>query len=90
MNVTLKGLTVTGIVGSDSPHAQFVEYGTGVKGIGTYTYSLPQTGVPITGGWVYDYKKQNWQGHKSQAYLRPALDESGSAILDCYKSEGLI
>ena len=69
----------------DAPHAQFVEYGTGVIGQGTYQYELPETGVPITGNWVYDYKHQDWQGHAAQPYARPALDIARPAIVEVFR-----
>ena len=74
-----------GFVVFDAPHAQFVEYGTGLTGEGTYPYDLPTEGVPITGGWVYDYKKQNWHGMEAQPYARPALDTAQPAILEIFK-----
>lgn len=69
----------------DAPHAQFVEYGTGVTGDGTYPYELPEEGVPITGSWVYDYKKQNWHGMEAQPYARPALDTARPAIIEIFR-----
>lgn len=69
----------------DAPHAQFVEYGTGVIGEGSYPYDLPESGVPITGGWVYDYKNQDWQGMEAQPYARPALDQSRPQIVEIFK-----
>ena len=88
MVVTLEGTNVTGYVVSTSDHGGFVEYGTGIRGRGTYPYELPTEGVPYTGSWVYDYKQQNWEGHEAQPYLRPALDENHAQILDCYRQEG--
>lgn len=76
-----EGRTVTGTVAFTAEHAGFIEFGTGIRGRGTYPGPLPQTGVPITGQWIYDYRNQNWQGMVSQAYLRPALDASRIQIL---------
>jgi|FreactcultureFD7_1027221.scaffolds.fasta_scaffold30923_2 hypothetical protein len=72
--VEVSGNQVSAEVSYGTDHAMFSEFGTGVRGEGTYPYDLPQEGVPITGSWIYDYKKQNWQGHPSHAYLRPAFD----------------
>ena len=72
--VEVSGNQVSAEVSYGTNHAMFSEFGTGVRGEGTYPYDLPQEGVPITGSWIYDYKKQNWQGHPSHPYLRPALD----------------
>ena len=63
-----------------APYAAFVEYGTGLRGAGTYPYELPSEGVPYTGSWVYDYKRQNWQGHAAQPFMRPALDTARPEI----------
>ena len=72
--VEVSGNQVSAEVSYGTNHAMFSEFGTGVRGEGTYPHDLPQEGVPITGSWIYDYKKQNWQGHPSHPYLRPALD----------------
>ena len=74
----------------DAPHAQFIEYGTGVRGEGTYPYELPEAGVPITGGWVYDYKSQNWQGHAAQPFARPALDLARPAIVEVFRDNAAL
>jgi hypothetical protein len=83
-----KGTMVTGSVSYSSPHASFVEFGTGIIGSGTYPFPLPQEGVPYTGSWIYDYKRQNWMGHVAQPYLRPALDQNRSGILDLFGRQG--
>lgn len=87
-SVSLVGTAVTGEVVASAPHAGFVEFGTGIRGDGTYPGPLPESGVPITGEWIYDYKQQNWEGHEAQPYMRPAIDESHSAILDTYRKRG--
>ena len=79
------GQHVQSFVTYSAPHAAFVEFGTGLRGTGTYPYPLPQTGVPITGDWHYDYKGQNWPGMVSHAYLRPALDNGRAAALDAFR-----
>ena len=71
---------VVGFVEATAPYAAFVEYGTGLRGAGTYPYELPSEGVPYTGSWVYDYKRQNWQGHAAQPFMRPALDTARPEI----------
>jgi hypothetical protein len=86
--INTRGTAVEGSVVSDSEHAAFCEFGTGLRGVGTYPGELPQTGVPITGSWIYDYKKQNWVGMPAQPYLRPALDGSGPAILAAFAARG--
>ncbi len=84
-----KGQRVTGSVSYTSPHASFVEFGTGIIGSGTYPYPLPQEGVPITGSWIYDYAHRNWHGHAAQPYLRPALDMNQGSIVQLFGSHGL-
>ena len=87
-SVQLVGSVVQGFVVADSDHAMFVEFGTGLRGEGTYPFPLPQSGVPITGSWVYDYKKQKWVGMPSQPYMRPALDTARPAIVAAFAKRG--
>lgn len=79
-SVTEEKGAVVGIVAFTAEHAGFVEYGTGIRGRGTYPGPLPQTGVPITGRWIYDYKNQNWIGRPASPFLRPALDQNRDRI----------
>ena len=83
------GSQVIGIVAARAHHAQFVEFGTGLRGMGTYPWDLPTSGVPITGNWQYDYRRQNWAGMAAQPYLRPSLDSSRDRILECFRGMGL-
>lgn len=76
---------VRGEVVSTAPHSQFVEYGTGLTGSGTYPGELPKEGVPITGQWIYDYKNQGWKGMASQPYMLPALWANRENILAIYR-----
>ena len=76
-----------GTVAFTAPHAAFVEFGTGVRGMGTYPGPLPTEGVPITGAWEYDYKHQNWIGHAAQPYLRPAVDIARERVQGIYASD---
>ncbi len=84
-----KGQRVTGSVSYTSPHASFVEFGTGIIGSGTYPFDLPREGVPFTGSWVYDYKHQNWQGMYARPYLRPSLDQNQGSIVQLFGKHGL-
>jgi hypothetical protein len=86
--VTWAGQKVTGAVSYSAPHSAFLEFGTGIRGMGTYPYQLPQEGVPITGFWQYDYRGQGWIGMPSQAYLRPALDFARDAIMGAFRGQG--
>ena len=56
------GSQVIGIVAARAHHAQFVEFGTGLRGMGTYPWDLPTSGVPITSSWQYDYRHTGWVG----------------------------
>jgi HK97 gp10 family phage protein len=76
-----------GTVAFTAPHAAFVEFGTGIRGMGTYPGPLPTEGVPFTGAWVYDYKHQNWIGHAAQPYLRPAVDIARERVQGIYASD---
>lgn len=80
-SVQLQGSVVSGTVTADSAHAEFVEYGTGERGEGTYPYELPE-------GWHYDAKDQGWQGHEAQPFMRPAQDTARPAILEAYAKQG--
>jgi len=82
------GRAVNGYIIARAKHAGFVEFGTGLTGQGTYSYDLPTQGVPFTGGWVYDYKQQNWHGMIAQPYMRPGLDNARGAILAAYEAAG--
>lgn len=84
-NVEEQRASVVGIVAFTAEHAGFIEFGTGLRGRGTYPGRLPQTGVPITGSWIYDYKSQNWVGMVAKPYLRPALDANRDLILAIFR-----
>jgi hypothetical protein len=86
VQVQWKGQRVTSLVTFSAGHAAFVEFGTGIRGRGTYPYDLPQTGTPVTGSWVYDYKNQDWKGFAAQPYLRPALDSGRYGALAAFKA----
>lgn len=86
--VELVGTTVAGTVAATAGYAGFVEFGTGLHGEGTYPGELPQSGVPFTGSWVYDFKRQNWQGHTARPYMRPALDTARPEIIEAYRKQG--
>ena len=55
---------IKGTVSAGTDHAMFHEFGTGLIGEGTYPGD--------TSGWVYDYKNQNWQGHKANPFMYEA------------------
>ncbi len=87
--VEFYGGMLTGSVIADAPHSQFVEFGTGLRGSGTYPWPLPESGVPITGSWIYDYKGQGWVGKPASGFMRGALDGMHEAVIDAYVLQGL-
>jgi len=86
--VVWEGQRVDGYVVFDAAHAAFIEFGTGLRGAGTYPYALPQSGTPFTGSWVYDYKNQGWVGMRAHPYIRPALDSRRDDIRAAFVAQG--
>ncbi len=68
------GKTVRGVVGPHTHYAAYVEFGTGIAGAAS----------PGAGSGPYNPK---WPGMPAQPYMRPALDENKSVILDVFRSE---
>lgn len=64
MNVDVKYSYVIGKVYTNLKYAPYVEFGTGIRGDGSYPYS--PDGLNLT------YKK-DWKGMKAQPYMYPAL-----------------
>lgn len=69
--VAWEGQQVTGSITAASPHAAFVEFGTGIRGqespgAGNVTYS------------------PRWPGMPAQPYMRPALDLAHAVIVDAF------
>ena len=81
-----EGQRIIGPVLATAGHSSFVEFGTGLRGVGTYPYPLPQEGVPFTGSWIYNYRDPNWIGMPSRAFLRPALDIARARVLAEFQS----
>ena len=58
---------------SSKPHIVFLEFGTGVRGEGTYLGDLPQNNIPFTDKWIYDFRYKrgerlvHWQGFQARA-----------------------
>ncbi len=67
------GEMVTATITATAPHAAWVEFGTGIRGLASagadarHTYSL------------------NWPGMPSQSFLRPALDVARSQVLEEFR-----
>lgn len=62
--VTKSKKKIKGVVSAGTDHAMFQEFGTGLVGRNTYPGDITD--------WVYDYKGQNWQGHKSNHFMYDA------------------
>lgn len=88
--VVLSRQEVDGAIFAAAPYAAFVEYGTGLVGEAAPHGALPTQGVPYTGNWVYDYKRQNWRGMPAHPFLRPAVDGSFGVIMDSYRAQGFV
>ncbi len=63
-NVKKSKRKIKGTVSAGTDHAMFHEFGTGLIGEGTYPGD--------TSSWVYDYKNQEWQGHKANPFMYEA------------------
>lgn len=66
------GKTVVGSVSYAADHADYVEFGTGIRGA-----SSPGAGLG-----PYN---ENWPGMAAQPYLRPAYDESKEPIKELFR-----
>lgn len=75
------GTKVSGTVVASAEHAAFIEFGTGLRGEGTYPGDLPA-------GWVYDHNGRGWQGHPAQPYMRPAIETARPEIIAAYRKQG--
>ena len=72
-SVEWSGTTVEGEVFADSPHAGFIEFGTG------------QRGAASPGAGPYPYSP-GWPGMPAQPFMRNSLDSSKRAILGIFEA----
>ena len=79
-----------GRVYTNKEYAAYVEFGTGIKGNGTYPYEVE--GLTLTykdKGWAYfDEDKGEWiytKGQKAQPYMYPALKNHEKTIKRMFK-----
>lgn len=71
--VTKQKKKIHGEVSAGTDHAMFQEFGTGLIG--------QDSNYPgDVEGWVYDYKGQKWQGHKSNHFMYDAAREMEKEI----------
>lgn len=66
--------TVRGSVAPHMPYAEFVEFGTGIRGASS------------SGSGAGPYST-SWPGMPAQPYMRPALDESREPIMELFRSQ---
>ena len=66
MDVKKTSTSYQGRVYTNNDHAAFVEFGTGVRGNGSYPYDVD--------GLNLEYK-EDWAGMEAQPYLYPALEK---------------
>lgn len=78
---------------SAKKHIAFIEYGTGVRGEGTYADDLPLSNIPFTGSWVYDFRYKrgerlfHWQGKEAESPMLMSfieLQDSKMSIIRQY------
>jgi len=73
VSVTWSGTKVTGAIKYTAGHAAYNEFGTGRRGAAS-EWAGP-----------YEYK-QSWPGMTAIPFLRPALDQGRSLVLDAFKN----
>ena len=79
MHVKSTGKELQGRVYTNVEYASYVEFGTGIKGNGTYPYTVEGLTLEYKNkGWAYyDEDKGEWiytKGQKAQPYMYPSLN----------------
>ena len=90
MQVKDTGKQIQGRVYTNVEHAPYVEFGTGIKGNGTYPYTIKDLKLEYKNkGWAYyDEDKGEWiytKGQKAQPYMYPALNMHKKTIKAIFK-----
>ena len=85
MDVKKTDKQIQGRVYTNLEYASYVEFGTGVKGNGTYPYKIKGLNLTYTDkGWCYwDEKQEKYiytKGQVAQPYMYPALKRSKKQI----------
>ena len=85
MQVKDTGKELQGRVYTNVEYASYVEFGTGIKGNGTYPYQVEGLNLEYRNkGWAYyDEDKGEWiytKGQKAQPYMYPALKQNEKTI----------
>ena len=76
MEIKKKDKELEGRVYTNVQYAPYVEFGTGVKGNGSYPYDIK--GLKLT-------YHESWGGMPAQPYMYPALKENEKYIKDLFK-----
>ena len=84
------GKEIQGRVYTNLEYAAYVEFGTGIKGNGTYPYQIKGLNLVYKDkGWAYfDEDKNEWiytKGQVAQPYMYPALKRSEKTIKRIFK-----
>lgn len=90
MKVGKKNNSVEGRVYTNVEYAPYVEFGTGIKGDGTYPYKVDGLSLSYRDkGWAYfDEDKGEWiytKGQEAQPYMYPALKENEKTIKKMFR-----
>lgn len=90
MQVKATDNAVEGRVYTNVEYAAYVEFGTGIKGNGTYPYQVEGLSLEYRDkGWAYfDEDKGEWiytKGQEAQPYMYPALKENEKTIKRMFK-----
>ena len=91
MQVKDTGKELQGRVYTNVEHAPYAEFGTGIKGNGTYPYEVEGLNLEYKDkGWAYfDEDKGEWiytKGQEAQPYMYPALKENEKTIKQMFKN----
>lgn len=90
MKVKMNKNSVEGRVYTNVEYAPYVEFGTGIKGNGTYPYKVKGLNLVYKDkGWAYlDEDTGEWiytKGQEAQPYMYPALKENEKTIKQMFK-----
>jgi HK97 gp10 family phage protein len=90
MQVKESGNTIEGSVYTNVEYAPYVEFGTGIKGNGTYPYKIEGLSLEYTDkGWAYfsedDGKLIFTTGQEAQPYMYPAFQGNLQTIRKMFK-----
>lgn len=88
--VEIKGKNVIGSVYTSLNHAPYIEFGTGIKGNGTYPYSVKGLSLEYRSTpWVYNDGDQFWytKGQVAKPFMYPALNMNKERIRNLFQSE---